>query len=44
MLLLADDVAARYLHDGDLWVYDGGIGVALTGLVHRDMRWFDRDL
>lgn len=30
VLLLADDVAARYLHDGDLWVYDDGNGVVLT--------------
>ena len=30
LLLLADDVAESYLHDGDLWVYEAGTGVVLT--------------
>lgn len=29
-LLLADDVAERYLDDGDLWVVEGGSGLVLT--------------
>jgi GNAT superfamily N-acetyltransferase len=29
-LLLADDVAASYLDEGDLWVADGGAGVVLA--------------
>lgn len=30
LLLLADDLAARYLHEGDLWIHDHGAGVVLT--------------
>lgn len=33
LLLLADDVAARYLDDGDLWVVDDPSGVAAVGAV-----------
>jgi GNAT superfamily N-acetyltransferase len=30
LLLLADDIAASYLQEGDLWVYDGGVGAVLS--------------
>jgi GNAT superfamily N-acetyltransferase len=30
LLLLADDIAATYIDDGDLWVYGGGVGVVLA--------------